>query len=104
MRTLPEGTTLARIYFSGGPHPVRWNEFRHYGPTNARFDHHVPDGHGDSRTQDRSVLYCGSDALTCLAEVFQQTRRIDRVRNGPWPKDGSKRKVRIDPVSGEVRR
>lgn len=84
VRTLPQGTTLARIYFSGGLHPVRWNEFRHYGPTNARFDHHLPDRHGAPSEQRRSVLYCGGNALTCLAEVFQQTRRIDRVRDAPW--------------------
>lgn len=30
------------------------------------------------------MLYCASSAVTCFAEVFQQTRRIDRVRDAPW--------------------
>lgn len=84
VRTLPAGTTLARIYFADGPYPVRWDRFRHYGPTNARFDHQLPDKHGAACVQSRSILYCGGNAMTCLAEVFQQTRRIDRVRNAPW--------------------
>lgn len=75
---------LARVYFTAGAHPTRWNEFRRYGPTNARFDHHLPDAQGQAREQQRAVLYCADSAITCLAEVFQQTRRIDRVRNAPW--------------------
>ena len=30
------------------------------------------------------MLYCAVDGTTCMAEVFQQTRRIDRVRDAPW--------------------
>lgn len=84
VRTLREGTVLARVYFSGSTPPTRWNDFRKYGPTNARFDHHLLDKRGEPCVQERSVLYCASNASTCLAEVFQQTRRIDRVRNAPW--------------------
>lgn len=84
LKHLAEGTVLARVYFTAGAHPTRWNEFRRYGPTNARFDHHLPDAHGQARDQQRAVLYCAGNAITCLAEVFQQTRRIDRVRNAPW--------------------
>lgn len=43
VKTLPGGTVLARIYFAAGGHPTSWNGFRHYGPANARFDHHLPD-------------------------------------------------------------
>lgn len=81
---LAQGTVLARVYFTGGAHPTRWNELRRYGPTNARFDHHLPDAQGQAQVQERAVLYCAANATTCLAEVFQQTRRIDRVRNAPW--------------------
>jgi hypothetical protein len=84
LRHLAPGTVLARVYFSAGLHPVRWNEFRRYGPTNARFDHHLPDAQGQARVQERAVLYGAGNATTCLAEVFQQTRRIDRVRDAPW--------------------
>jgi RES domain-containing protein len=33
--------------------------------------------------QSRAVLYCAPDVDTCAAEVFQTTRRIDRIRNAP---------------------
>ena len=75
---------LARVYFSSGDHPTRWNEFRHYGPTNGRFDHHLFDENGEAQEQECSVLYCATNGVTCAAEVFQQTRRIDRVRDAPW--------------------
>lgn len=84
VRTLPKGAALARVYFSGGAHPTRWSEFRQYGPTNARFDHHLLDRRGEPWVQERSVLYCARNAVTCFAEVFQETRRIDRVRDAPW--------------------
>jgi hypothetical protein len=75
---------LARIYYAAGPHPSRWNQFRNFGPTAARWDHHLPNSHGIPATQSRSVLYCAPDIDTCAAEVFQATRRIDRTRNSPW--------------------
>lgn len=84
VRTFPKGTVLARVYFCAGAYPTRWNEFRQYGPTNGRFDHHLLDATGESWVQERSVLYCATNAVTCFAEVFQQTRRIDRVRDAPW--------------------
>jgi hypothetical protein len=34
--------------------------------------------------QTRAILYCAPDIDTCVAEVFQATRRIDRVRGAPW--------------------
>jgi len=84
IKTLAKGTRLARVYFTGGDHPTRWNEFRHYGPTNARFDHHLSDARGLPFVQERSIFYCAAMADTCLAEVFQQTRRVNRARNAPW--------------------
>jgi len=81
---LARGTVLARVYFTAGPYPTRWDRFRRHGPTNARFDHHAPDARGHPVDQDRGILYCAASAVTCLAEVFQETRRIDRVRRAPW--------------------
>ena len=81
--TLAEGTWLWRIYFQGGGHPTTWDGFRHYGPTTARFDHHVD----PPRVQERAILYGahGKEAVTtCLAEVFQATRTIDRTARAPW--------------------
>jgi hypothetical protein len=80
---LASSTLLARIYFSAGSHPSRWNQFRRFGPTAARWDHHLPDARGQPAEQDRAVLYCAPDIDTCVSEVFQATRRIDRVRDAP---------------------
>jgi RES domain len=80
---LPAGTLLARIYFAAGSHPTRWSQFRTFGPTEARWDHHRPDVDGHPTEQERAMLYCAADVDTCAAEVFQSTRRIDRVRNAP---------------------
>jgi hypothetical protein len=82
--TLEPDTMLARIYFAAGFHPARWNEFRRFGPTAARWDHHLPDPQGAACVQNRAVFYCASDIDTCVAEVFQATRRIDRTRDAPW--------------------
>jgi len=76
---LPAGTELWRLYKRGGRHPVMWNTFRTFGPLQtARFDHHLPDEHGAPRLQDRGIFYAAVEIATCLAEVFQDTRTIDR--------------------------
>ena len=80
---LAAGTLLWRIYFRGGKHRTAWNDLRHWGPTSARFDHHTR----PKRHQTRGILYAtrGNDAvLTALAEVFQETRLVDRGRAEPW--------------------
>jgi len=48
--------------------------------SSGRFDHHVP----PPRHQDRAILYAAIEGPTCIAEVFQETRVIDRHRNEPW--------------------
>ena len=78
---LPKNTVLWRVYSRGGTHPTRWNEFRHVGPLDVRFDHH----NGDKATdRDRSVLYTAHSPVTCLAEVFQKTRTITRSGRNGW--------------------
>jgi hypothetical protein len=85
IKTLARGTSVARVYFTAGEHPTGWNEFRRYGPLlNARFDHHLRGARGDAFAQDRSILYGAAAADTCFAEVFQETRRINRTRRAPW--------------------
>lgn len=76
---LAPGTELWRVYFQGGRHPTIWSQFRAFGPTNARFDPHVP----PPSVQDRHVLYAARHGPTCLAEVFQETRVIQRTTNDP---------------------
>jgi hypothetical protein len=79
-RVLPTGARCWRIYSRSGDHPGAWNRVRSYGPTNARFDHHLP----PARIQARGALYAAESARTCFAEVFQETRTMDRRRNDPW--------------------
>ena len=74
------GTKMWRVYFRAGPHPTTWDQFRQFGPIGARFDHHTP----PRRMQKRAIIYLASHPITCLAEVFQQTRLIDRRRHEPW--------------------
>ena len=81
VRTVPAGALIWRIYFRGGLHPTRWKDFRYVGPIDARFDHHV--GNEPAR-QDRAVLYGADDPITCLAEVFQRTRVMNRWHREPW--------------------
>jgi hypothetical protein len=82
--TLQADTPLTRIYLAAGAHPARWSQFRSFGPVDARWDHHLPDAHGHGVEQSRAILYCAPDIDTCVAEVFQATRRIDRTRGAPW--------------------
>ena len=81
---LPAGSTLARVYYARSPHPLSWNQFRFFGPVNSRWDHHVLGSDGNPRAQNRGIYYAATDAKTCLAEVFQGTRRIDRAFQAPW--------------------
>lgn len=74
---LPVGTLLWRIYSAGGAHPTTWDAFRAFGPTHARFDHH-------ELPHMRGILYACQNLRTCLAEVFQATRVVDRTGGDPW--------------------
>ena len=80
MVTLGPGTPLCRIYFRGGSHATTWCQFRFFGPTQARFDHHDP----PPRVQAKGILYAARSPGTCLAEVFQATRVVDRKARDPW--------------------
>lgn len=80
VHVLPTGAIVWRVYFRAGSHPSSWNAFRSYGPTGARFDHHdePPAVH-----PVKAILYGADSGPTCLAEVFQDTRVIDRGRDQP---------------------
>ncbi|HEY0799485.1 MAG TPA: RES family NAD+ phosphorylase [Steroidobacteraceae bacterium] len=81
---LPAGTRLARVYYTGSRYAMAWNSFRYTGPVNARWDHHLPKEGGVPVEQQRGIYYAASDAKTCLAEFFQETRCIDRAYQAPW--------------------
>jgi RES domain len=80
IKSLARGTVLWRIYHRGGAHPAAWNRFRHFGPVpTMRFDpHSLP-----AREQSRGIVYAALGVYTCFAEVFQETRTIERYRGGP---------------------
>ena len=82
IQVLPAGTRIFRIYFLGGAHPTSWNQFRAWGPTDARFDHHLP----PPSLQARAILYGAigpGGGLTALAEAFQEARVVDRACKSP---------------------
>lgn len=77
--SLAPAEPLWRVYFRSGAHPSRWNQFRTFGPTDARFDHRLED-----RTDgQRAVMYLAQSPVTCLAEAFQKTRTIHRADRKP---------------------
>ena len=80
LRVLAAGTILYRCYRRAGAHPSAWNRFRSFGPTGARFDHHLP----PPREQDRAILYAATDLPTALVEAFNATGVIDRHLDEPW--------------------
>lgn len=80
IHVLPAGAELWRVYFRAGAHPSHWDGFRSFGPTGARFDHQPPPRR-PHRT--RAILYASDSGPTSLAEIFQQTRVIDRFADAP---------------------
>jgi hypothetical protein len=84
IHALAAGSLLFRVYFRAGRHPTLWNRFRFFGPTGARFDHHLPGPDGIPCLQDRGILYAAMHGPTCIAEAFQADRVIDRERGTPW--------------------
>ncbi len=84
-KILDTGTILWRVYRRGGRHPALWQGFRHYGPLNGRFDHHLVDARGRPQLQDRGIYYAALDIRSALAESFQGTRVIQRnAEDQPW--------------------
>lgn len=71
---------LWRLHRATGAHPLRWSQLRTFGPLlTARFDPWLPppeERNADPLTS--GVGYFGCDVPTCLAEVFQSRRIIDR--------------------------
>ena len=87
---LTTGRLVGRIYPSAGAHSLRWNEFRYYGPTGARFDHQPP----PPRLHPRRGVYYASAVgrglnpppvlRTCVAEVFAERGAIELGRDVPY--------------------
>ncbi len=89
VHTLPAGSEIVRIWFAGSRYQSGFAHFRDFGPTESRFDHHLPDAAGRPTSGQRAILYAIDAAAdphaftSALAEVFQDTRTIDLTTGGP---------------------
>lgn len=83
-RQIANGVVVWRVYFRRDEHPTTWSDFRHVGPLDTRFDHHLVNERDEATHQERAVMYVADDPITCLAEVFQRTRVVNRWHNEPW--------------------
>lgn len=72
---------LWRVHRRGGSHPSDWDDLRHWGPLNFRFD---PQPDGPPALGDEGVAYAATDVPTAVAEVFQDTRVVNVTRGAPW--------------------
>ncbi|TDF98458.1 RES domain-containing protein [Arthrobacter terricola] len=79
---LPVGSILWRVHFTSSTFVTPWNKLRTWGPVvNARWEPHpLP----EADHAPLGAAYFGDDVLTCLAEVFQQTRFVDVDRDDPY--------------------
>jgi hypothetical protein len=74
-------TVLWRIHATAGEHVTPWNQMRHFGPLpGCRFDPHDPPPH----EQAAGVLYLAIDVATCVAEVYQLGRAVNRHERSPY--------------------
>lgn len=70
-----DGAELFRITFASSPFALAWGRLRSWGPVaKCRWDPH-PQPPGDHPGE--GVLYTAGDLMTCVAEVFADTRIID---------------------------
>lgn len=80
---------LVHIYPAAGEHSLRWDQFRRYGPTRARFDHHPE---GDPAVHPHHGTWYGGlerpggklAIATAVAEVFQDTRTVTLASRQRW--------------------
>lgn len=82
-RSISAGALFWRIFFRGGNHPVSWKRFRHFGPTDSRFDHHPADPPARDHPQ-HAILYLTEQPDAAFGEFFQKTRVINRTLGSPW--------------------
>ena len=72
---------LWRIHRTTGLHVAAWNALRYFGPVDGmRFEPHDPPPHA----QTKGVFYAALDVRTCVAEVFQRGRTVDRHDGNPY--------------------
>ena len=89
VRRVDTDVLVGRLHSVAGAYPQRWDQFRFFGPTSARFDHQPPPR---SIHPSRAVMYAaaavdGSDPSllrTCVAEVFRDRGVIELHRQLPY--------------------
>ena len=67
---LQPGHTFVRVHPIAGGRSTAWNQFRYWGPTKSRFDHHLP----PPANQERGILYAARGPrafIAAIAEYFQ---------------------------------
>lgn len=79
---------LVHIYRTAGDRPMRWDQYRRYGPTASRFDHHPggePAVHPRFGTWYGGLDQPGGDSAiaTSIAEFFQDKRRVSLTSRQP---------------------
>lgn len=88
--TVDEGEVVAyrgavwRIQRTSGARVSAWNEARTFGPLpTMRFDPHLDEPTGPRSHPGDGVLYAATDIATCVAEVYQTTKVVDRHSGAP---------------------
>jgi hypothetical protein len=72
---------LWRIYRTASKYKPAWDTMRTFGPVKGnRFDPHPLPA---ADYPESGVLYVATDATTAFAEVYQDSRRIDRLEETP---------------------
>lgn len=92
LHVIDSSVWMGRIYFAAGSYPTTWSEFRTFGPTSSRFDHHPdpPEVH-----PDHGVMYVApalvdargrtmSALQTALLECFRDAGVVDAVADDPY--------------------
>ncbi|OMC03579.1 hypothetical protein A5733_23280 [Mycobacterium sp. NS-7484] len=79
-RTVSTDELWWRVHRTTGDHVLAWNAFREHGP-HLRFDPRPPPARDHPGV---GVWYGASEPTPALAEAFQATRTIDRVRDNPY--------------------
>lgn len=97
-----DGVKLFRITFALSPFALAWGRLRSWGPVaRCRWDPH-PEPPGDHPGE--GVLYTAGDLMTCVAEVFANTRVIDTRCDTPilqiWQATRAMRLLDLSSLSG----
>jgi len=65
------GERLVRIHSLAGPYPSAWDEFRAYGPTSSRFDHHPSPVRRHPRRRIAYLTRSATAFTAAVAEYYQ---------------------------------